>query len=234
MILEIQHISKKYGEQKVLNDISFCAKKGEIIGFLGPNGAGKTTTMKIITGCLDAGEGNVFIENYDISKDILKTRKLIGYLPENNPLYEEMFVQEYLEYIAKLYLPDNSKNRIKEKVKTIIIRVGLKPEAHKQISQLSKGYKQRVGLAQAIIHNPDLLILDEPTSGLDPNQTEEIKSLLLELSKEKTILFSSHTLAEVASVCTRIIIIHKGSIITDKFIDEIDDLEVLFKALTKD
>jgi len=234
MILEVQHIFKKYGKQKVLNDVSFHAEKGEIIGFLGPNGAGKTTTMKIITGCLDADEGNVFIENCDISKETLKAKNLMGYLPEDNPLYEEMYVAEYLEYITKLYLPDLPANDIREQVKKTIEQVGLKPEAHKQISKLSKGYKQRVGLAQAIIHNPDLLILDEPISGLDPNQIDEIKNLLFELSKDKAILFSSHTLAEVASICTRIIIIHKGNIVADKLIGEIDDLEVLFKSLTKD
>jgi len=233
MVLEVQHISKKYGKQKVLNDISFHATKGEIIGFLGPNGAGKTTTMKIITGCLDADEGNVFIENYDISKEKLKAKKLIGYLPEDNPLYEEMYVVEYLEYIAKLYISGIPVNNLKELVKMTIEQVGLKSEAHKQISKLSKGYKQRVGLAQTIIHNPDLLILDEPSSGLDPNQTDEIKNLLFELSKDKTILFSSHTLAEVASICTRVIIIHKGNIVADKLTGEIDDLEVLFKSLTK-
>ncbi|MDR0232644.1 MAG: ATP-binding cassette domain-containing protein [Dysgonamonadaceae bacterium] len=222
MILEVQHISKKYNTHQVLNDISFSAKKGEVIGFLGPNGAGKTTTMKIITGCLDADEGNVFIE-----------KKLIGYLPEDNPLYEEMYVVEYLEYVAKLYASDVSANDLKKQVRTAIEQVGLTPEVHKQISQLSKGYKQRVGLAQAIIHNPDLLILDEPTSGLDPNQIDEIKNLLRELSKDKAILFSSHTLVDVASICTRIIIIHKGNIVADKLIDEIDDLEILFKSLTK-
>ena len=234
MILEVQHVSKKYGKQKVLNDVSFHAKKGEIIGFLGPNGAGKTTTMKIIAGCLDADAGNVFIENYDISKETLKAKNLVGYLPEDNPLYEEMYVAEYLEYIAKLYVSGLPANDRREQVKKTIGQAGLKPEVHKQISKLSKGYKQRVGLAQAIIHNPDLLILDEPISGLDPNQIDEIKNLLLELSKDKAILFSSHTLAEVASICTRIIIIHKGNIVADLLIGEIDDLEVLFKSLTKD
>ncbi|MCL2649538.1 MAG: ATP-binding cassette domain-containing protein [Candidatus Azobacteroides sp.] len=230
-ILEVQHISKKYGEQKILNDISFNAKKGEIIGFLGPNGAGKTTTMKIITGCLSPDEGSVFIENFNISKDILKAKELIGYLPENNPLYEDMYVSEYLEYVSRIY---SSGKNTTEKVKTVIDQVGLKPEAHKQISKLSKGYKQRIGLAQSIIHNPSLLILDEPTSGLDPNQIDEIKKLIQELSREKAILFSSHTLAEVASICTRIIIIHKGDIISDKATEEIEDLETLFKTLTKE
>ena len=231
MNLEVRHISKKYGNQQVIKGVSFNAKKGEIIGFLGPNGAGKSTTMKIISGCLLADEGSVSIENFDILKDELKAKECIGYLPENNSLYEEMYVSEYLEYVARLYV---SGNNIIEKVKTIIDKVGLKPEAHKQISKLSKGYKQRVGLAQAIIHDPDVLILDEPTSGLDPNQIDEINNLLVELSVGKAILFSSHTLSEVASICTRIIILHKGVIVLDKYIDEIDNLEELFKRLTKD
>ena len=231
MILEVQHISKKYGKQQALNDVSFCAEKGEIIGFLGPNGAGKTTTIKIITACLPFEEGSISVENFDISKDELKVKSRIGYLPENNPLYEEMYVPEYLEYVAGLYSP---KKDIKETVKEVINQVGLTSEAHKQISKLSKGYKQRVGLAQAIIHNPRLLILDEPMSGLDPNQMDEIKKLLTELSQDKTILFSSHTLAEVSAICTRIIIIHKGRIVADKFLGEIDDLEMLFKTLTKE
>ena len=230
MVLEVQHISKKYGTQQVLNDISFDVKEGEIVGFLGPNGAGKTTTMKIITGCLSSDKGSVFIENFDISKDGLKAKSITGYLPENNPLYEDMYVSEYLEYISRIY---SMKNPMKT-AKNVINQVGLKPEVHKRISELSKGYKQRVGLAQAIIHNPKLLILDEPTSGLDPNQTDEIKNLLLELSKDKAILFSSHTLSEVASICTRIIIIHKGNIVSDKPIAEIENVEALFKMLTKD
>ena len=231
MVLEVQHISKKYNTQQVLNDISFDVKEGEIIGFLGPNGAGKTTTMKIITGCLSPDEGKVFIENFDISKDERKTKNAIGYLPENNPLYEDMYVSEYLEYVSRIY---SLGKYTKENVQTVIKQVGLNAEAHKQISKLSKGYKQRVGLAQAIIHNPKLLILDEPTSGLDPNQIDEINNLLLKLSKDKAILFSSHTLSEVASICTRIIIIHKGNIVLDKPIAEIENLETLFKTLTKD
>lgn len=231
MILKVQHLSKKYDTQQVLNDISFNAEKGEIIGFLGPNGAGKSTTMKIISGCLNTDSGNIFIRDFDISKEPLKAKAYIGYLPENNPLYEEMYVKEYLEYVARIYSPEKN---IKENVELIINQTGLRPEAHKLISQLSKGYKQRVGLAQAIIHNPDLLILDEPTSGLDPNQTDEIKKLLQELSPGRTVLFSSHTLPEVSSICTRIIIIHKGKIVADQPISEIEDLELLFKTLTKE
>ena len=231
MILDIQHISKKYGTQQVLNNISFQVKKGEIVGFLGPNGAGKSTLMKIITGCLLMDKGSVSIETYDILKDELNAKKLIGFLPEDNPLYEEMYVAEYLEYVAQLY---GYGKDTKEKVKNAINQVGLKPESYKQISQLSKGYKQRVGLAQAIIHDPSLLILDEPTSGLDPNQIDEIKDLLLELSKEKAILFSSHTLSEVTSICTRVLIIHKGNIVTDQSIKEIENLEILFKTKTKE
>lgn len=230
MILKVQHISKKYGTQQVLNDISFDVKKGEIIGFLGPNGAGKTTTMKIITNYLSSDEGTILVEGVDTVKDELETKSIIGYLPENNPLYEDMYVIEYLEYVSQLY---SSAKYTKENVQTAIKQVGLNPEAHKQISELSKGYKQRVGLAQAIIHDPKLLILDEPTSGLDPNQIDEINHLLLDLSKDKAVLFSSHTLSEVVSICTRIIIIHRGNIVLDKPIAEIENVETMFKTLTK-
>ena len=230
MILKVQHISKKYGTQQVLNDISFDVKKGEIIGFLGPNGAGKTTTMKIITNYLSSDEGTILVEGVDTVKDELETKSIIGYLPENNPLYEDMYVIEYLEYVSQLH---SSVKHTKENVQTAIKQVGLNTEAHKRISELSKGYKQRVGLAQAIIHDPKLLILDEPTSGLDPNQIDEINHLLLDLSKDKAILFSSHTLSEVVSICTRIIIIHRGNIVLDKPIAEIENVETMFKTLTK-
>ncbi len=229
MVLDVRSLVKRYGAQQVVNNVSFQAGKAEIIGFLGPNGAGKSTTMKIITGCIQSDQGYVYIDGFDIVKDDLKAKKQIGYLPENNPLYDDMYIAEYLEYVSGLY----DRNH-KETVQTVIAKTGLKPEAHKLISQLSKGYKQRVGLAQAIIHDPALLILDEPMSGLDPNQMDEIKALLRQLSPGKTILFSSHTLAEVASICTRIIIIHQGNIVADKLIDEIPDLEYLFKTLTKE
>jgi len=230
MVLDVQQVSKKYGKQQVLNNLSFNVKKGEIIGCLGPNGAGKTTLIKIITGCLSPDEGKVFIDHFDLFKEGLKAKSITGYLPENNPLYEDMYVFEYLEYVSKIYSSEKPK---KENIETVMKKTGIHTEAHQLISKLSKGYKQRVGLAQAIIHNPDLLVLDEPASGLDPNQTDEIKNLLIELSKDRAILFSSHTLSEVASICTRIIIIHKGSIVADKSIDEVSDLEILFKSLTK-
>lgn len=231
MFLSVDCISKKYGKQEVLKDLSFSIKKGEIVGFLGPNGAGKTTSMKIITGSISPDKGKVLINDIDLLENPVKARRLIGYLPENNPLYDEMYISEYLEYALKLYPFDGS---VREKIKETIIRTGLQPEAHKIISKLSKGYRQRVGIAQAIIHNPDLLILDEPTSGLDPNQLDEIISLIKSLSEKKAILLSSHTLPEVASICTRIIIINKGIIVADKPINEIDNLEKLFKDLTKE
>jgi ABC-2 type transport system ATP-binding protein len=229
MTLKVSRISKKYGSQQVLDDISFSVDKGEIVGFIGPNGAGKSTTMKIITGCLATDEGTVEINDFNIDRTPVKAKALVGYLPENNPLYDEMYVAEYLEYVAKLY-PDTSV--IKEKVKDIIVRVGLQPEVHKKIARLSKGYRQRVGLAQAIIHNPELLVLDEPSSGLDPNQIEEFNNLLFEMSREKAILLSSHTLSEVEAVCTRIIIIHKGRIMLDQPLKEIENLSESFKKMT--
>ncbi|GHV20368.1 hypothetical protein FACS1894174_02090 [Bacteroidia bacterium] len=230
MMLKVSQISKKYGIRQVLDEVSFSVNRGEIVGFLGPNGAGKSTTMKIITGCLSADQGSVEIGGFSMKKSRLESKKRIGYLPEDNPLYDEMYVSEYLEYVAKLY-PDAG--FIREKVKEVIIRTGLQPEASGKIGRLSKGYRQRVGLAQAIIHKPDLLILDEPLSGLDPNQIEEFNNLLLEMGKEKAILLSSHTLSEVESVCTRVIIIHQGKVMADKPMREIDDLPALFKDITR-
>ncbi len=229
MTLKISQISKKYGSQLVLDEISFSVNKGEIVGFLGPNGAGKSTTMKIITGCLSADNGSVDISHFNMDANPLKAKALVGYLPENNPLYDEMYVPEYLEYVAKLY---PGMTAIGEKVKDIIAQTGLQPEVHKKIAQLSKGYRQRVGLAQAMIHDPELLVLDEPLSGLDPNQIEEFNHLLFEKSKEKAILLSSHTLSEVEAVCTRIIIINKGKIMLDQPLNEIENLSELFKKMT--
>ncbi|MDL2223906.1 ATP-binding cassette domain-containing protein [Bacteroidales bacterium OttesenSCG-928-M06] len=229
MILQVLNISKSYRTQKAVNNISFSINKGEIIGFLGPNGAGKSTTMQIISGCIPPDEGEILIRNINLREDAINAKMNIGFLPESNPLYEEMYVAEYLEYVAGLY----SLNHIRELTEDIIKKTGITPERHKKISQLSKGYKQRVGLAQALIHDPKLLILDEPTSGLDPNQMEEIHQLLLSLSKDKGILFSSHTLSEVATICTRILFIHQGEIKADLPVEEINDLELLFKELTK-
>ena len=229
MLLQVDHISKRYGTQKVLDGVSFSIEKGEIVGFLGPNGAGKSSTMKIIAGALDADEGGVWIDGQKMSRNAVSLKKRMGFLPEDNPLYQEMYVVEYLKYVADLYPLDNKYGS----VATVIGQTGLEPELHKKIGLLSKGYQQRVGIAQAIIHNPDILILDEPASGLDPNQIEEINRLLSSLSVNKAILLSSHTLSEVAAICTRIIIIHKGKMVADKYIGEVDDLDGLFKSLTK-
>ena len=199
------------------------------MGFLGPNGAGKSTVMKLITGSLPMDSGSVVVSGYDLRCNALKAKSHIGYLPENNPLYDDMYVPEYLDYVAGLYRLDNRKARIAE----IIRQTGLQPEAHKKIEQLSKGYRQRAGLAQALIHRPDVLVLDEPLSGLDPNQTDEINRLLLSLHSDKAILFSSHTLSEVVNICTRIVFIVRGEIVADLPRNEIADLEILFKELTK-
>ncbi len=231
MILQVQNISKKYGKQQAVDAISFSVEKGEIVGFLGPNGAGKSTTMRMLTGCISADKGDVLISGFSISKQALKAKSNLGYLPEHNPLYEEMYVKEYLEYVAGMY--DLPAKDIKIQVDAIVNEVGLQPESHKKIAHLSKGYRQRVGLAQAFVHDPQLLVLDEPITGLDPNQIEEIESFLRNKSREKAILFSSHTLSEVASVCTRIIIIHKGKIVLDEPINNIENLDSTFKELTK-
>ncbi len=229
MTLKVSRISKKYGSQQVLNEVSFSVNKGEIVGFLGPNGAGKSTTMKIITGCLSSDEGSVEIGDFNLDTNPLKAKALVGYLPENNPLYDEMYIPEYLEYVAKLY---PGCTNINDRLKNIITRTGLQPEVYKKIAQLSKGYRQRLGLAQAMIQNPELLVLDEPSSGLDPNQIDEFNHLLSDMSKEKAILLSSHTLSEVEAICTRIIIIHKGIIKIDQPLSEIENLSELFKKMT--
>jgi len=210
MCIEVRNITKFYGEQKALNDVSFTLKKGEIVGFLGPNGAGKSTMMKIITGYLKASEGSVLVSEFNIDTQKIEAQKRIGYLPEHNPLYLEMYVREYLLFHASIHkLP-------KTTVETILEKVGLTPEAHKKISQLSKGYRQRVGLAASLLHNPEVLILDEPTTGLDPNQLLEIRSLIKEVGKDKIVLFSTHIMQEVEAICDRVIVINKGQIIADK------------------
>ena len=210
MAIEVKNITKIYGKQVALNNVSFSIKKGEIVGFLGPNGAGKTTLMKIITGSLEATSGNVLINEFDISNQKIEAQKIIGYLPEQNPLYEDMFVKEYLLFNAGLH------KIAKTNVDAIINKVGLAPEAHKKIGQLSKGYKQRVGLAAALLHNPEVLLLDEPTTGLDPNQLTEIRNLIKELGEEKTILFSTHIMQEVEAICDRVLLINKGNLVADK------------------
>ncbi len=211
MSIKVSNLSKNYGAQKAVNNINFTIGKGEIVGFLGPNGAGKSTTMKIITGYLTGDGGSVEVCGEEVDINTLTTKKKIGYLPEANPLYFEMYVREYLEFIAGVHKIQQPSNKIEETIKT----VGLTIEANKKIGQLSKGYKQRVGLAAALIHDPEVLILDEPTSGLDPNQIVEIRAVIKTLGKNKTVLFSSHILQEVQAICDRVIIINRGNIVAD-------------------
>jgi ABC-2 type transport system ATP-binding protein len=211
MSISVNNLSKIYGTQKAVNNISFTINKGEIVGFLGPNGAGKSTTMKMITGYLKSDGGNAAVCGITVEENNNETKKRIGYLPEANPLYFDMYVREYLDFISNVHEVKNKQ----EKIEAVIKTVGLNLEANKKIGQLSKGYKQRVGLAAALIHNPDVLILDEPTSGLDPNQIVEIREVIKELGKNKTVLFSSHIMQEVEAICDRVIIINKGNIVAD-------------------
>ena len=217
MTIKITGVSKIYGEQKALNNINLSISSGDIVGFLGPNGAGKSTLMKIITGFLPPTTGTVLINNTDIAENSLEIRKLIGYLPENNPLYLDMYVKEYLDFVAGIY---KLKNR-NEHIQQMIEKTGLSLEQKKKIGALSKGYRQRVGLAQAMIHDPQILILDEPTSGLDPNQIVEIRKLISDLGKEKTVLLSTHIMQEVEAICQRIIVINKGNIVAYEKTDTI-------------
>jgi ABC-2 type transport system ATP-binding protein len=211
MSIEVKNLLKEYGEQKAVNNISFKVNKGEIVGFLGPNGAGKSTTMKIITGYLQQTGGEATVCGIDVATQPLETKKKIGYLPELNALYYDMYVKEYLAFVAEVHNIANKQEAINKTIET----VGLTLEAKKKIGQLSKGYKQRVGLAAALIHNPEVLILDEPTTGLDPNQIIEIREVIKQQGKDKTVLFSSHILQEVEAICDRIIIINKGNIVAD-------------------
>ncbi|CAL2059525.1 gliding motility-associated ABC transporter ATP-binding subunit GldA [Tenacibaculum sp. 190524A05c] len=217
MSIQLTSVTKTYGKQKAVNNISFSAEKGEIVGFLGPNGAGKSTTMKILTGYIQPTEGSVTVNDIDVISNSLETRKSIGYLPEHNPLYLDMYVKEYLLFHADVHQIKNYD------LVEIINKVGLEKEAHKKINQLSKGYRQRVGLAAAILHNPDVLILDEPTTGLDPNQLVEIRSLIKELGTNKTVLLSTHIMQEVEAICDRVIIINNGEIVIDKKLAELKD-----------
>ena len=211
MSINISNLSKKYGQQTVLNNISFQIGEGEVIGFLGPNGAGKTTTMKIIVGALAYETGSVKVCDMEVKDNLLKTKSLIGYLPEQNPLYTDMYVKEYLLFVAGIYNIKDKKQRIEE----LIDKVGLRPEFKKKIGQLSKGYRQRVGLAQALIPDPKVLILDEPTTGLDPNQLEDIRALIREIGKERTVMLSTHIMQEIKAICSRVLIINKGEIVAD-------------------
>lgn len=215
----VQNLIKEYGNQKAVNDISFSAQKGEILGFLGPNGAGKSTTMKISTGYIPPSSGTVLIEDFDVVENPIEVQKNVGYLPEHNPLYLDMYVHEYLEFIAKLHNINGVNNR--KAVKEMVELVGLAREQNKKIGMLSKGYRQRVGLAQALIHNPPVLILDEPTTGLDPNQILEIRNLIKEISKEKTVIFSTHIMQEVQALCDRVVIINLGNIVADSSIADL-------------
>ncbi|MCK3686191.1 gliding motility-associated ABC transporter ATP-binding subunit GldA [Maribellus sp. YY47] len=217
MSIETRNISKLYGKQRALDTVSLTAKKGELVGFLGPNGAGKSTMMKIITGYLPADSGEIFINGERILRGDLDYKKEIGYLPEHNPLYSDLYIKEYLEITAGFYGLKNVKKRVAEMVEL----TGLGLEQHKKIRALSKGYRQRVGLAQALIHDPSILILDEPTTGLDPNQLEEIRNLIRTISREKTVILSSHIMQEVEAICNRVIIINRGKIVADGSIAEV-------------
>jgi ABC-2 type transport system ATP-binding protein len=209
-MIEVKNITKKYGNQIAVDNISFSIKKGEVVGFLGPNGAGKSTTMKIINAYISSDSGTVKVGGVDVSENPIEAKSKIGYLPENNPLYGEMYVREYLEYIADIYKIPYSE------IENVITKTGLKKESNKRINQLSKGYKQRVGLAAAIINNPDYLILDEPTTGLDPNQIIEIRNLIKEFGRDKTVLLSTHIMQEVEAMCDRVIIVNNGLLVVDE------------------
>ena len=235
MSIEVKNISKLYGEQKAMDNVSFTINTGEVVGFLGPNGAGKSTMMKIITGFIPQTSGDVLVQGLDITEHSMDVRKTIGYLPEHNPLYLDMYVKEYLEFVAGIYKLKNSKQHVAD----MINRTGLEVEKHKKIGALSKGYRQRVGIAQALIHDPKVLILDEPTSGLDPNQIIEIRNLILEVGKEKTIMLSTHIMQEVEAICDKIIILNKGQIVANDETQNIQnstvaDNQVIFVEFNKD
>jgi len=232
MSIEINNLFKYYGEQAAVKNVSFSIPKGQVVGFLGPNGAGKSTTMKIITGFIPASEGSVSVCGIPVDTNNLKTRQKIGYLPESNPLYTDMYVREYLEFVGRIYKIKNLKQRVNE----MIDLVGLGVEQHKKIEALSKGYKQRVGLAQAMIHDPEVLILDEPTSGLDPNQLVEIRELIKNIGKEKTVLLSTHIMQEVEAICQRVLIIKQGVLVADNIASEIkytDNKQTVFVEFNK-
>lgn len=217
MSVKVSHLLKIYDAQRAVDDVSFEARQGEVLGFLGPNGAGKTTTMKIITGYLPQSGGSAEVCGFDVSEQPMEARARVGYLPEHNPLYRDMYVREYLAFTAGIHRVANPRQRVDEMVE----RTGLTSHRHKQIGELSKGYRQRVGLAQAMLHNPEVLILDEPTSGLDPNQIVEIRQLIKDFGKEKTVILSTHILGEVEAVCDRAIIINKGKLVADAPIQEL-------------
>ena len=233
MSIRVKEITKLYGRQKALDGVSFVIEPGQIVGLLGPNGAGKSTMMKILTCFIPPTSGEASINNFDVLENSMEVKKVVGYLAEHNPLYLEMYVKEYLEFIGRIYKLNNLKLRVEK----IIGLTGLREEQHKRIEALSKGYRQRVGLAQALIHDPEVLILDEPTAGLDPNQLVEIRNLIKNIGKKKTVILSTHIMQEVVAICDRVIIIHKGKIVTDELMTSLkkqeSSLEEIFQNLTK-
>lgn len=234
MSIQVEGLAKTYGVQKAVDQISFKAEPGKILGFLGPNGAGKSTTMRMLTGYLQPTSGKASLSGYDSQLQSLEMRRILGYLPENTPLYTDMYVREFLGFVANTY----QLTQTAAKVKDVIAKVGLGDEQHKKISMLSKGYKQRVGLAQAIIHDPQILILDEPTTGLDPNQLTDIRELIKNLGKNKTVVLSTHIMQEVEALCEQVVIISKGKIVADQLLTDLktqhasNSLEEIFRSLT--
>ncbi|HEV7378877.1 MAG TPA: ATP-binding cassette domain-containing protein [Dyadobacter sp.] len=234
MSIQVTNLSKTYGTQRAIDNISFNLKPGEIVGFLGPNGAGKSTTMKILTGYLKATSGNAMVSNFDVHTQPMPARRAIGYLPEHNPLYLDMYVKEFLQFSGMLYGIQGA--TLKTRVSEMIAMCGLEVEQHKKIGQLSKGYRQRVGLAQSFLHDPEVLILDEPTTGLDPNQILEIRELIRTAGSNKTVLFSTHIMQEVEALCDRVIIINRGKVVSDSSLDTLrqsgESLEDIFRKIT--
>ncbi|MCE6988596.1 ATP-binding cassette domain-containing protein [Dyadobacter sp. CY323] len=234
MSIEVTNLTKVYGQQRAIDGISFTLKKGEIVGFLGPNGAGKSTTMKILTGYLKPTGGLAKVSDFDVVNQPMPARKSIGYLPEHNPLYLDMYVTEFLLFSGGLY--GMSGAALKSRVEEVVMMCGLQPEKRKKIGQLSKGYRQRVGLAQSFLHDPQVLILDEPTTGLDPNQIQEIREVIRSAGKDKTVLFSTHIMQEVEALCDRVIIINKGKVVNDSSLEALrasgNSLEEVFRNLT--
>lgn len=231
MSLHVTHLTKLYGHQKAVNHISFYVEKGEIVGFLGPNGAGKSTTMKIATGYIPPTSGTVLIKGLDVTTHSLAVRKRVGYLPEHNPLYLDMFVHEYLNFVGRVF--GLSHQQLKTRVPEMIALCGLTREQNKKIETLSKGYRQRVGLAQALIHNPEVLILDEPTTGLDPNQILEIRKLIKEISVDKTVIFSTHIMQEVQALCHRVIVINQGELVADDTVANLMKRQQLIRVVVE-
>lgn len=234
MSIQVEGLSKSYGHQKAVDDISFKATPGKILGFLGPNGAGKSTTMRMLTGYLVPTSGKASLAGFDTQQQSLEMRRIMGYLPENTPLYTDMYVREFLSFVADTYQLSQKEHKIRD----VIARVGLGEEQHKKIAMLSKGYKQRVGLAQAMIHDPGILILDEPTTGLDPNQLTDIRELIRNIGKNKTVVLSTHIMQEVDALCDQVVIINKGKIVADDLLSELKtkhatgSLEEIFRSLT--